>query len=74
MNCMGEPSHNNNCEEIPPRLCGYFGVRGCFDDEFRAESVRFFEGVRQRRFVVVVSKVTLADLPPEQVEIVNTSQ
>jgi hypothetical protein len=60
---------------------------GCFDDEFRTESVRFFEEVRQGQFVVVVSNITLdelelapdrvravlADLPPQQVEIVNTS-
>ena len=60
---------------------------GCFDDEFRNESVRFFEEVRLGQFVVVVSNVTLdelelapdrvrgvlADLPPQQVEIVNTS-
>jgi hypothetical protein len=60
---------------------------GCFDDEFKTESVRFFEEVRQGRFVVVVSNVTLdelelapdpvrkvlADLPPQQVEIVSTS-
>jgi len=60
---------------------------GCFDDEFRAESVRFFEEVRQGLFVVVVSNVTLdelalapdavrsvlASLLPQQVEIVGTS-
>lgn len=60
---------------------------GCFDDEFKAESVRFFDEVRQGQFVVVVSNVTLdelelapdpvrgvlAGLPPEQVEIVSTS-
>jgi hypothetical protein len=60
---------------------------GCFDDEFRTESVRFFDEVRQGLFVVVVSNVTLdelelapdsvrrvlADLPPRQVEIVSTS-
>ena len=60
---------------------------GCFDDEFRVESVRFFEEVRQGRFIVVVSSVTLdelelapdpvravlADLPPQQVEIVSAS-
>src|SRR5260370_28944414 len=59
---------------------------GCFDDEFKTESVRFFEEVRQGQFVVVVSNVTLdelelapdpvrgvlADLPPQQVEIVST--
>ena len=28
---------------------------GCFDDEFKTGSVRFFEEVRQGRFVVVVS-------------------
>ena len=60
---------------------------GCFDDEFKTESVRFFEEVRLGQFVVVVSNVTLdelelapdrvrgvlAGLPPQQVEIVNTS-
>jgi hypothetical protein len=60
---------------------------GCFDDEFKAESVRFFAEVREGQFVVVVSNVTLdelelapqpvrgvlANLPPEQVGIVNTS-
>jgi len=35
---------------------------GCFDDEFKTESVRFFEEVRQGRFVVVVSNVTLDEL------------
>jgi hypothetical protein len=60
---------------------------GCFDSEFMTESVRFFEEVRQGQFVVVVSNVTLdelglapgavrvvlADLPPQQVEIVSES-
>jgi anthranilate phosphoribosyltransferase len=60
---------------------------GCFDDEFKAESVRFFDDVRHGQFVVVVSNVTLdelelapdpvrsvlAGLPPEQVEIVSSS-
>jgi hypothetical protein len=60
---------------------------GCFDDEFKLESVRFFEEVRQGQFVVVVSNVTLdelelapdsvrgvlADLPAQQVEIVSSS-
>lgn len=60
---------------------------GCFDDEFKNESIRFFEEVRQGQFVAVVSDVTLdelelapegvravlADLPPQQVEIVWTS-
>src|ERR1039458_6546099 len=60
---------------------------GCFDDEFKSESVRFFDEVRQGQFVVVVSNVTLdelelaphpvrgvlADLPVEQVEIISTS-
>jgi len=32
---------------------------GCFDDEFKAESVRFFDEVRQGQFVVVVSNVAL---------------
>jgi hypothetical protein len=61
---------------------------GCFDDEFRTESLRFFEEVRSGRFVVVVSDVTLdelslapesvrrilADLPPSRVEVVNSSE
>lgn len=61
---------------------------GCFDDEFKTESVRFFEEVRQGRFIVVVSDVTLdelelapdqvrgvlAMLPADRVEIVNTSR
>jgi hypothetical protein len=61
---------------------------GCFDDEFRAESVGFFEEVRAGRFVLVVSDVTLdelalapesvrrilADLPPSQIEVVNSSE
>ncbi len=60
---------------------------GCFDDEFKIESARFFEEVRQGRFVLVVSNVTLdelelapdavrailAELPAKQVEIVATS-
>jgi hypothetical protein len=60
---------------------------GCLDTEFMKESVRFFEEVREGKFVVVVSNVTLdelelapdavravlADLPPQQVEIVSTS-
>jgi hypothetical protein len=55
---------------------------GCFDDEFKNESVRFFEEVRQGRSLVVVSNVTLdelelgpdpvrgvlADLPQQQVD------
>ena len=59
---------------------------GCFDDEFQIDSLRLFEEVRQGQFVVVVSDVTLdelqlapeevrrvlADLPPDQVQIVNT--
>ena len=61
---------------------------GCFDDEFRTESVRFFEEVRSGRFVLVVSDVTLdelslapesvrrilADLPQSQVELVSSSE
>jgi len=60
---------------------------GCFDDEFKTESLRFFEEVRQGQFIVVVSNVTLdelelapdpvrgvlAGLPVGQVEVVNTS-
>ena len=54
---------------------------GCFDDEFRVESIRFFEEVRSGRFALVVSDVildklglapesvrrVLADLPPSRV-------
>ncbi len=42
---------------------------GCFDDEFKADSLRFFEEVRQGQFVVVVSDVTLDELQlaPEEV-------
>ena len=61
---------------------------GCFDDEFRAESVRFFEEVRSGRFVLVVSDVILdelglapesvrrilADQPASQVEFVTSSE
>ncbi len=61
---------------------------GCFDDEFRTESVRFFEEVRSGRFVVVVSDVVLdelglapecvrrvlAELPPSRVELVTSSE
>jgi hypothetical protein len=61
---------------------------GCFDDEFRIESVGFFAEARVGQLVVVVSNITLdelelapehvrrvlADLPQEQVEIVQTSQ
>jgi hypothetical protein len=60
---------------------------GCFDDEFNTASVRFFEEVRQGKFVIVVSNVTLdelalapeavrmilAKLPAQQVELVTTS-
>ena len=61
---------------------------GCFDDEFRAESVRFFEEVRSGRFILVVFDVTidelglapesvrriLAELPASQIEVVNSSE
>jgi hypothetical protein len=61
---------------------------GCFDDEFRAESIEFFEEVRSGRFVLVVSDVVLdelglapesvrrilADLPPSRVEAVTSSE
>lgn len=60
---------------------------GCFDDEFKTESIRFFEEVRDGEFISVVSDVTLdelalapegvrallADLPPACVEVVHTS-
>jgi len=60
---------------------------GCFDEEFKTESLRFFDEVREGQFVLVVSNITLdelelapdqvrrvlAGLPPEQVELVNTS-
>ena len=72
----------------PPRAYADTSVfGGCFDDEFKAESLRLFEEVRLGQFVVVISNVTLdelelapdlvrgvlAGLPPEQVEIVSTS-
>jgi len=60
---------------------------GCFDEEFKTESLLFFEEVGRGQFVVVVSNVTLdelelapdavrgvlANLPPKHVEIVGTS-
>ena len=60
---------------------------GCFDPEFEAESRKLFEEVRQGRFTVVISDVTveelqpapeevrqvLAKLPPEHVELVEGS-
>jgi hypothetical protein len=61
---------------------------GCFDDEFRAESIGFFEEVRAGRFILVVSDVTLeelslapepvrrilAGLPPSRVAVVTSSE
>jgi len=61
---------------------------GCFDKEFRVESTRFFEEVRQGQFVVVVSSATLdeielapeavrrvlAELAPSQVDLVDPSK
>jgi hypothetical protein len=35
---------------------------GCFDEEFKAESLLFFEDVRRGRFLLVVSSVTLDEL------------
>ncbi len=60
---------------------------GCFDSEFEAESIQFFHEVREGRFILVVSTVTLdelalapervrgvlADIDPQQVEIVSSS-
>jgi hypothetical protein len=60
---------------------------GCLDVEFKEESVRFFEQVREGQFVVVVSSVTLdelalapepvrqvlAALPAPQVEVTEVS-
>jgi predicted nucleic acid-binding protein len=60
---------------------------GCFDEEFRTESVKFFEDVRSGRFILVISDVTLdelalapeevrqvlAGMPPSQVEVVGSS-
>jgi hypothetical protein len=42
---------------------------GCFDPEFDVASLRFFEQVRDRSFILVVSGVTLdeLDLAPEPV-------
>ena len=61
---------------------------GCFDSEFQAESRQFFDEVRQGRFMIVVSDITsrelaqapeevrrtLAGLPVEQVEFVESSE
>ena len=58
-----------------------------FDDEFRAESSKFFDEVRSGRFVLVISNVTLDELglapepvrsvlgnmDPSRVEMVNSS-
>lgn len=60
---------------------------GCFDHEFTEDSVRLFEEVREGHFVLVVSnlifdelelapdgvRAVLAGLPPDRVEIVNTT-
>jgi hypothetical protein len=60
---------------------------GCFDAEFELESRRFFEEVREGRFLAVISDITaielerapqevqslLASLPEGQVEIVASS-
>ena len=60
---------------------------GCLDEEFLTESRQFFDEVRAGRFIVVVSDVTLAELefapepvqrvlaelPPECVELVDSS-
>ena len=60
---------------------------GCFDNEFKTESLRFFEEVRHGQFLLVVSNVTLdelelapdqvravlAGLPTQYVDIVGTS-
>jgi hypothetical protein len=61
--------HNDKCEEASACICGYVGIRGCFDDEFKTESVRFFEEVRQGQFVIVVSDIILdeLELAPEAV-------
>ena len=42
---------------------------GCFDEEFRQESLAFFREVKDGRFILVVSLVTLRELrrSPEQV-------
>jgi predicted nucleic acid-binding protein len=59
----------------------------CFDAEFEVESRKFFDEVRQGRFTVVISDVTveelqrapeevrqaLATLPPEHVELLQGS-
>jgi predicted nucleic acid-binding protein len=60
---------------------------GCFDPEFKLESRKFFDEVRQGRFTLLISNVTLAelqsapedvrrvlaDLPADQVELVEAS-
>ena len=72
----------------PLRVYGETSVfGGCFDAEFKRESLQFFEEVRHGQFVLVVSNVildelelapeavrrVLADSPEQQVELVNTS-
>lgn len=60
---------------------------GCFDEEYKTESLRIFEDVRNGKFILVISTVTveeldrapkhvqkvLADLPEKQVEIIEFS-
>jgi predicted nucleic acid-binding protein len=42
---------------------------GCFDPEFRTESRKFFDEVRQGRFTVVISDVTVEELQPAPEEV-----
>jgi len=61
---------------------------GCFDDEFSPESKKFFEEIRESKFILVVSETTLielnrapdfvqkilTELPAENVERMNFSE
>lgn len=42
---------------------------GCFDPEFEVESRKFFDEVRQGRFTVVISDLTLEELQPAPEEV-----
>ena len=42
---------------------------GCFDPEFEVESRKFFDEVRQGRFTVVISDVTVEELQPAPEEV-----
>src|SRR5258708_34472783 len=42
---------------------------GCFDPDFEVESRKFFDEVRQGRFTVVISDVTVEELQPAPEEV-----